>query len=891
MTGAPRPPAALRGLVRASLPVEDKDALVAELDQLFRERTARDGRLPAILWYLRQALGFVFRVATARAADALGHFDEYRGDAVVALRYFRRRPAYAAAAVLTLAVGAGALATVYAAAEWVALRPVPGVGDPDELMTIRLGSNEWGAVWTWDISHPDVVTLRERLPLDGRVAAVAVIELDLRPPDGEPRRIGGEMVTANYFDLLRHRLAAGRSFSPSDDEVFAEQPPIVISHSLARTLHPRPLDAVGTDMRINGATFRVIGVAAPGFGGADLTGRADVWVSLAALPFIDPSSEKNAARSRGYGVWSRLIARAPADTRVQIAAAANGIMEAIRREFRAHSFQANHFVMQVFPGIGLDPTLRRSVKRTLSILAAASLFLLALAMANLTNLGLMESIARVNARAVRIALGAGRLRMARSVMVEVLLLASGGVVGALCLASLWIRSFQDARLAERGGILAGMTIDARVIAVTTAAVVLAAVVALFRPLAGYRLSAIEPLLRTARTSTASGQRLRMSLVGVQVAIGLVLLVGARLLTGSIENLRRIELGFNPDRVLVFSLDPHLHGYESEQLDLLARDLERRFTAEPGVAGVGFISPSPLRSSYFTAALYPSADPDAKPLVGAGYYVSPGFLSAAGVRVIAGDRAWQAGRGTVVITRNSINTLFPGTPVNEVVGRTLPMRRMGAMPVRIVAVIDDVRLSRITLVPPPVFFRSLADRPAGVSLSAFLATPVHPPELEPTVRRVMSAHAPELPIFNVRSARAAVDLQFSDVTALAQVAKTLSAIGVVLAAIGLYGVLSNAVATRRREIGIRAALGAAPGSLLARVILSASVPVGLGMTAGLAAAAGSSRLLAQQLFGLSPLEPGPYATAAVVVAVTALAASALPAYHASLISPASVLREE
>jgi predicted permease len=890
MNAEPRPPAILRVLIRACLPPEDKAVLISELDGLFAERAARTDRGRAILWYVRQALGFVLRVGAARVADTLGRSDEYLRDARLAIRHFRRRPSYAGTAVLTLAVGTGVLSTVYAAADSLLLREVPGVAEPAGLMTLRLGSTEAPPHVSWDISHPDFMTLRDRLPVEGRLAAFTPIEVDLRPSNGLPRRVDGEMVTANFFEVLRHQLAAGRAFGLEDEQGVAELPVVVISHELARRFNTREADAVGADLRVNGVVFRVIGVASAGFHGPDLPGRAELWMPLAALRFIDPSSPRNSAAARGYGIWQRLVARPrPGTPLEQIAADANSVMDAVRREHRRHSFMATHFVIQVFPGIGLDPGVRATVRQTLGLLSAASLFLLALAMANLANLALIESTTRATAHAVRVALGASRVQMIRGVAVEILLLAGGGSVAALCLSTLWSRWFQASQLSEYGGSLAGIAVGGRVVFVTIGTVVLAAAIALLKPLAGRGQHAIDALLRRSRTSTPAGNRLRMTLAGVQVAISVVLLVTAGLLGGSVDNLRRIDLGFRPERLLAFSVDPHLHGYEGERLTGLTNELEQHLAAEPGVRGAGFISPSPLRSSYFTASLRRIDAANTDPIRGAGYYVTPGFLEALEVRLAAGDRHWNAQPGTIVMTRSVLARLLPGAQAADVIG--LIVHDNQSRPVRIAAVIEDVRLSDVTREPPPTIFRPLADRPAGASLSGFVSTSLAPMQLAPAVGRVMAARAPELPVFNVRTAREAVDLQFAEVTTLALAARTLSVIGIALAAIGLYGVLSNAVAARRREIGIRAALGASPAKLLAGVVFAAAIPIALGLGAGLVGAAAASRLLAHQLFGLSPADPLTYVRGVALIVLVGLAAAAIPAFRASLVSPVAVLREE
>ena len=884
----PSPPSLLRATVSLCLPVEDRAAVLGDLDELFAERVTRGGGVSAVAWYTRQTAGFVGRVATARIAEHVGGADSWVTDARLALRTFRRRPSFAIAVVLTLGVASGALVSVYAAADSLLLRPVPGVARPHELMTMRLGSTVAPPHVSWDVSHPDFLTLRERLR-NGAIAARSRIDADVRPPGGVARRVAGELVTSNYFDVLGHTLFAGRPFSPEEERLGSRSAVAILSYPLARSLHSDATRVIGTQISLNGSSVEVVGVGGPGFRGADLPGRADVWLPLGALTIVDPSAGLS-GDARGIPVWRQTILRSSVSP-TEISAAANGVMAAVQREFKVHSFTAPHYTFVTSPGVGLDPGVRRSVQRTLGLVAGAALFLLALAIANLVNLGLMEATTRGAGTAVRFALGSTRARMLRGLVIEAVLLALGGAALAIGLAVVWSRVFQDTQLSEHGGALAGMQVNLGVIGASVVVAAVAALLALVNPVALRRKQSLEGLLRRGNSGTPERQRLRMTLVGVQLAVTLLLLVSAGLLTGSASNLRGVDLGFSPDRLLVFSIDPHLHGYESERLGMLVRDIEARLVEQAGVSSAGFVSPSPLRSSYFTAAFYDSEDADHEGIVGAGYYVTPGFLPALNARIVAGPPRWGAERGTIVITRASLEKLYPGVPPDQAVGRMLHAGRRRGKPVRIAAVIEDVRLSDIVSDPPPSFFRPLQERPAGLSVSGFVATARAPMSLAPAVSGVLQTRAPELPVFDLRTARSAVDLQFAELSAVALVAKTLSGIGLLLSAIGFYGVMANAVNGRRRELGIRAALGAAPGRLLASVLVTGFVPMLVGTIAGLAAAVPASRLIAQYLFGLEASTPQVYAAAVGVIVMVAALACAIPAYRASLVSPASVLREE
>lgn len=884
-----KPPTVFRRALAAWLPAGDRESLLDELDALFSRKSATRGRLAADFWYVRQTLALLIHLWFERLHDAVGGTSGLRSDVQLAFRTFRRRPAFTVSFVLTLAIGTGVIATVYTAARWVLLRPVPGVQRVDELATLRLGSVEAPPHVSWSISHLDYLTFRDRLPVAGQLAALTPVDVDVRPDGGAPLRVSGALVSSNYFAVLGVALTAGRDFV-EQEETTAGEVVAVVSQSLARRISSG--SAVGTRVRINGTPVLVVGEAAPAFRGAALPGTDEIWLPLSALHVADPSMGADAVTQRGDPIWRRLVARVPAgSSTTALSGAANGIMENIRAEFRAHSFPATHFRMQVFAGIGLDPSVRASVQRTLGQLGIVATLLLLLSIANLANLSLIESTRRSVAGAVRVALGATRARLATSAMVEAALLGIGGTVVALWLAYLWSGWYQGTQLTEHGGALTGMQVGPKIAGLTIVVAFLATGIAFLRPAAMVRTWSIDRLLRRTADGAPSGNRLRALLISAQVALSLVLLVSAALLGRTVRNLRSIELGFQPDRVLTFSIDPHLHGYESQALDQLARRLERQLVEDGGFRAAGFVSPAPLRSSYVTTSLYGSSDPAVRPLIAAGFYVSPGFLAALGARTVAGDSAWRADSGTAVLSRGALARLFPAMSPHDAIGMTVPTRPKQERSVRIAAIIEDVSLSDVTRETAPTVFLPLAERWAGLSLTGFVDASGSPRARTSIVRRVMAGAAPDIPLFDIRSARSGVDLQFADRNAMARAAGTLAVIGLILAAIGLYAVISAVVATRRREIGIRGALGAAPDRILRRVLAGGLVPVMLGLPVGVAGSILLGKLLAPQLFGLNSLDPVAYGMAVVLLIVAALGASLLPAWRATRISPAEVLRDE
>ncbi len=887
MTSMPRPPRALRAVAGRAIPTDDRDALLDDLDDLYAARHQTNGERAANAWYLRQTGAFVLRVGMNRFTAAVSL------DFAQATRSLLRRPAFPLAFIVTLALGTGVLTTVYAAARWVLLRPVTGVSAPAKLVTMRLGSRVAPPYVSFDVSHADLQILRERLPVGEALAGATSIEVDIRSGNGDPQRVAGEMVTANYFSVLGAGLASGRPFQAIEDDARSGVTSVILSDQYARTLGADdPAAMVGADVRINGVMVRVAGVAKPGFHGAELPARSEFWLPLSALPIIDPSVSLTDVGQRNYAVWRRMIARPVGGASAHsVEDRANHVMEEIRAEFGgAHSFLADHFQLQVFPGVGLDPAVRSSVIRTLSLLAGAAALLLMLATANLASLALVQAARRAGMTAVRLALGATASRLARVLVAEAMLLGVCGGLAGVVLSTVYTRWTQHAQLDEHGASLAGLQFDAIVLASSIATAMLAAGVAIIGPLRMIRARNIERMLRRDAVGTSGAHRRGAVLVAVQVGLSVILLITAALLGRTVSNLRRVDVGFASNHLLTFALEPHLHGYEGRPLGAFARDLAQRIGTAPGVSHAAFVSPAPFGSGYYTASLYAPATPDAEPVVGAGYFVTPGFIETMGLTVIAGDPHWPADSATVVISRRALTKLFPGLAPDRVVGAMVRTRPNGKQVLRVAAVIEDVKLSDLTSDPPPVILRPLGERYKGGSMSGVVRGVANPLALLQPIRELTRARAPDLPLFAVRSVRSAIDEQFADRQAMAQTASALGAIGLLLAAVGLYGVLSQMVASRQREFGIRAALGASPRRILRMVALTALTPVAFGTAMGWGASVWATRLLSTQLYGMERLDARSYIGATAVLLVAAACAWLVPALRAARVSPGELLRE-
>jgi predicted permease len=888
------PPRVLRAIVRASLPSEDRRAMCDELDELYAQRVALRGRQRANWWYLRQASGFVRHSGVGYWVREFLNPGAFTTDVRLAARGAIKRPLFASAFVLTLAIATGVVAVVSAAANWVLLRPVPGVANAGHLSILRLGANEGPAHIAFSVSHPDFVTMAERLPNVAGLAATEPIDVDLRTgPDAPPQRIVGEMVTSNYFAVLGAPFAAGRGFVPDDDAAGGSRS-AVVSMRLARQISSNPAAATGRTIRVNGQPVEIVGVAGRDFHGAELPSRVDLWLPLSALPVVNPFAPPSTVSDRANGVWRKMIVRletVATETQVaSLARAANDVMEAVRKEFPGNSYMANIYQYQAFAGVGLNPSVRASVQKTVGLLSLAAAVLLALAIANLANLALTQASTRESTTIIRYALGASRLHVVRATLAETTLL--GAVGGFLALMLAWAAGkwAGSAQLSEFGASIEGMRLEPGVAMFTLAVALLASALAALVPLRLLNVRIIDAMLRRTSGGQVSGHRSRLTFAAVQVALSFALLVTAGLLGRTVANLRAIDLGFPIDRAITFSLDPAGHGLNRARRGVVAANIEERLGAIPGVRSAALVAPTPFGSGYITAAVFPmDAAPDARPTVGAGFYASPNFLSALGATVLSGERHWRGDSGTVVLSRGALEQVLPGVSPAQAIGMQVSTRPKGERPLRIAAVIENVHLSDITREPPPVIIQPLSAAAAVFSLSGFVRVDRPGSALVGNIRNAVAGAAPDFSLFDVRTVRSAVDLQFSERRVLSLAASALGIIGLLLAAVGLYGVVATAVAARAREIGIRSALGAAPSHLAGDVLRLGFVPTVIGIAAGTALTVAGARVVKAYLYEVPEFDRMTYLGAMLLLFLVVALACALPAFRAARISPAQVLR--
>jgi putative ABC transport system permease protein len=843
----------------------------------------------------------------ARDARGLRIVDEFRTEVCHASRFLRRSPAFTGAAVLTLALGVAVNATSFSVVSASLLRPPP-FDDPRSIVVLHQTHAAPGSaagIFRW-WSYPQVDALKETLASFSHLAAYYAADLNLSSPDREPLRTRAEFVSASYFPALGALPAAGRGFLP-DEEAPGAHPVAVLGHALWERHHGADPGVLGSELFVNGLGVTVVGIAPAGFRG--ITGEAELWLTHAAAP---PVYFANYFTSDQYflGLLGRLergtsLDRARAEMASAGRAAAAGVRERGGADGWAGDWSAG---LERLAVARRDP---RTVKAQL-VLAGTSLVVLLIAVVNLA--GLMAARARARARetAVRSALGAGRARLVRHALVEGGLLGlAGGALGVL-LAGWGVQVWAALAPEHLGGARASFSraglaafaepvVDGRVIlfagALALAAGLVAALVSALRTTDAGLPRALSTGARSSAGAVGTLRRPTALAVatGLQVACAFVLLAGAATIVRSYQELRSVDPGFEPPGLLTFWISAPEGEYGGEDAAPLIERVLERVRAVPGVqaATVGNPPFSEGGSTSLSIAGRPAAEP--APVVGR-YYVGPDHFRALRVPLLRGRALTaddRAGRPRVtVINETAARRFWPG---EDPIGKRVWLGTGGGFaspdsPTEIVGVVGDVLYGAHGEAIGPDFYTSylqhvlpraaITVRGAG-DLSA----------LVPALRRAVREVDPHLPIHSVetmerRAARALAAERFA-----AMALSALAFLGLLLAAIGVYGIMAYSVAQRRREIGIRIALGSTPGNVLRLVVGQGAAIAAAGVMLGAFALLVLAPTLRALIADARTVEPSVFAAATATLLLVAVLACWLAARPSTRVSPVEALRAD
>ena len=813
-----------------------------------------------------------------------------------AFRGMIKSPGFTAVAVLSLALGIGANTSIFSIVNALLLKPLP-YKNPDRLAQVFRQTEEPGkgleASELW--SYPKFQVLRDNSETFEQVAAVS--DQNFPVTDSEnPERLSAEMVSATYFPMLGVEAALGRTFSPEEDATPATHPVALIGHGIWMRRFGGDSGVVGQTISLNKIPLTIVGVLPEGFKGQK--GTAEVWVPMMMAPRLTFPRRLLSP----FAHWTEVIARlkpgvSSAEAQTEMAIIAARLKEAL--PVTPQSAQTPESIKLVsLKEAKLDP----AVGKSLLILFGAVGFVLMIACVNIANLLLTRSVARRKEIAIRLALGASRRRLVRQLLTESVLLAIlGGIAGLLI--ALWdvefLGAFKPAGADRASSYIRVLdfgraNVDAQVLAFNfLLAVVTGIVFGLLPALQASRPDVNDALKDGGANPMAGSNRsygfnARSTLVVTEIAMTLVLLIGAGLMIRSFATLQTLAVGFQPDRVMTFHID--LPRYKQEAEVAFDEQLLERIGSLPGVEAASVASGTPLSgNSAATIMKIKGEEGEPKPVglhsVGADYFATLRIPLKKGRSFTGQDRA--GARLVAIVNEEAAQKYWPDEdPIGKEIwlGAGWEQNQFG----EIVGVVGDVKYGTVEEAARPEVYLPYS-QPTEPASFVLVRTSNDPRQIVGAVRNEILSLDKNVPVFDVktmeeRSASATSRTRFS-----ALLLGVFSSLALVLSAIGIYGVMAYGVSGRTREIGIRLALGATPRDVLGLVLRDGLVLTLAGIALGLGGAFAATRVLGSQLYGVGTTDAATFAAVSVLLAAAALMASYLPAQRAARVDPMVALK--
>ena len=885
------------------------DELQAALDLLIDEELARgkspaDARRSALL-----TLGGIETVKVqVRDARAGAWFDTVLGDIRYAARLLVRNPIFTLTAAVSLAIGIGATTTIFTVANGLLLRSAIGVTDPGRLVDITR-SKERGGPGIDPISYPDYLEVRRRATtLDG----VYGYQLELQPASLRVENTGAErvypgVVTINYFEVLGVPAIVGRTFGSGDSEDAGSSPVVVLSHRFwARRFQSDP-GVVGRTLYLNGYPFSVAGVAREGFLGMTVV-APDAWVPASMIAALNPESGGRWLATRGAD-WMMLGGRLKRGvSRAQASAEIAAIGAALAREFPVkYDFLPPgpgptdlSFVWSAEPSSPIPSGLRVIVAGFLTLLMSIVAVVLVIACANLAGVLLARGVVRRREIAVRTAIGAGRGRVVRQLLTETtLLFALGGIAGLLlarALTSLLVTLLPAFPLPVN----VSVPLDGRVVAFSLGISFVAALLCGLVPALHASKPEVVSALKDDAPAATDRLRLRNTFVVAQVAFSVVLVITAAILVRDVDRVTSVDRGFDSRQVDVASVNLSMAGYTATTGSAFARQLIERVRAIPGVEAASLSDPQPDPGSMMMGGLTvdgvspPQGQPYFYPnwnVVDSQYFATLRIPLLAGRDFADADRVGS--QPVAIIGESAAKRFFPGeSAVGQVVHVHTGNLNLPGSPSSALVVVGVARDVQITPNLAPRLNLYVPMQHKYVSGLTILARTKGPTSAADDIRAVVTSMNPNLPVLVAQTldslGRGPVETQLR---VAATVAGSVGLIGLLLAAMGIYGVTAYTVARRTREIGIRLSLGAGRSAVVAMILRQGMTLVGIGLAIGLALSLGVGRMLAAQRFGITSPGAATFVAATMLFVVVGLIACYAPLRRAIRIAAMDALRYE
>ena len=828
-------------------------------------------------------------------------------DVRFALRTLVKSPVFTGVAVVSLALGIGANTAIFTLLDQVLLRQLP-VKNPEQLVQLAWKGAHYGSNTGYNaLSYPLYKDFRDSNQVFSGVICRYSLPLSLGYR-GQTERLNGELISGNYFSVLGVKAAIGRTITPDDDRIPGGHPLAVLSYDFWVERFRSDPGVLGKTLTVNAFPLTVIGVGQPGFRGVEVGYSPQLWIPVMMKKQMLPGWEMYSLENR-RGKWVNVFARLkPGVTPMQAKASLQPLfhsileMEVREKDFaKTDKYTKDQFLkatIDVEPGARGRSWLRRQVATPLWMLMAMVGLVLLIACANVANLLMARATGRQKEIAVRIALGAGRLRLMRQLMVESLLLAI--VSGALGIAlALWTdRLLLSLIPAGDAPLPLSPTPDLRILLFTMAVSVFTGVLFGLAPAIHTTRADVAPALKESAGAVLGGGHMtfRRGLVVTQVFLSLLLLIGAGLFIRSLRNLRTLDPGFRTRNVIAFSIDPALSGYSKDRTQFLYQELVAKLRAAPGVESAAFavvriLDNDEWDSSIAVEGYEPKPGEDMSPFfngVSPGYFATLGLPLVAGRDILASDITSKHKVG--LVTEKFAKTYFGN---RSAVGRHFGF---GGNPgtitdIEIIGVVKNARYTNMRDEIPKQDFVPYEQMDSLTSVTFYVRTRLDADQMFAAIRRVVREFDVNMPIFAMRTLDVQLDQSLNTERLIAFLAAVFGLLATLLASIGLYGVLAYNVGRRTREIGIRMALGAHGRTVTWLIMKEALLLLGVGIVIALPAAWALTRLVQSQLYGIAPNDPLSIAAATFSIALVAVLAGYVPAVRATRIDPIRALRYE
>ena len=836
-----------------------------------------------------------------------------RYDLAFALRGMRRRVGFTAVVAGTLALGIGANSMMFGILDRLLLRAPAHIADPDRVVLIhsrRLGNEDHQTTQSYGLYK----AMAEQVSDFADVAVATPTNLTRRiyyPLGRGPTatRVAGSLVSASYFPTLGVRPALGRFFLPDEAREDNAQKLAVIGYAFWQRQFAGRRDAIGQPLEIGTARYTIVGVAPQGFSGTEL-GEVDVWLPITAadgLRFDNTPTWTTTSSAQWLFIVARLKPGARPERAASQATSAFRSWSLARATDQAPRTRASvdSQVVElgsIIPGksissFGVSAT--SSEVRISKLLAAVAIVVLLITSANVANLLLVRSLSRRREIAVRLALGVSRNRLVAQLLIEGVLLAMVGAVGALALTEVGTRAVRGWLLGE--GAWPGSAIDLRVLTFTGVVALLTGILTSLVPaLQASRPELTQALKSGAREGSVQRSRTRAVLLVAQAALAIVLLAGAGLFVRSLRNVGALNLGLDADRVLVARISQGSVGLSNADSRRLFSEFSTRAAVLPGITASAVAIGLPFSMSWGAKVIAPGRELPRLQTNPMQYAVTARYFETLGIRLVAGrlfTDADRAGAAPVMLINETMARVY--FPAANPVGACLKIGADSMPCTTVVGVVTNTRRQDLVEGLVPQLYRPLDQLPASVTdgiVSFFGYTLVartrgNADALAESLRRAMQSVGAQVPYATVTSMRRLLENKTRAWELGARVFTAFGALALVLAAVGLFSVVAFTIGQRMHEFGVRSALGAQAADLLRLTVVRGLTPAAIGIVVGVLLSLGGGRFVAALLFETSPRDPVVLGGASAVLFVAAIVASLIPAVRATRVDPTIALRSE